>query len=114
MDLEVQVKRHKEISRLIDELEKERKAIGVALLERMKGGKLLLVADFVIKKVQRFSFAVSIEEARKHNATKMEEAVDKEKLKSLFIEGSDIKGISQFQYVQVSYAKADTIQQPEE
>lgn len=113
MELEEQVRRYKEIMRQVEELEKERKAISASIMERMKGGKLLLVADYVVRKIQKFTYAVSIEEARKLNATKMEERIDKDKLKSLYAAGSEVKGLSHFHYLQVSISK-DALPPPEE
>lgn len=109
MDLETQVRRHKEISLLVAELEKEKKALGALIMSQMKG-KQDLVADFILRKIERYSFAVTLEEARKHDATKMEETLDKDKIKRLVNAGNKIEGVSQYQYVTVTPVKPATPQ----
>lgn len=104
MTLEEMVRRHREISQKIDELEKEKKALGLVIMEQMEG-KSLKVADYLVRRIQRLSISVSIEEARSYNATKMEECVDKEKIKLMYSQGKIVPGVSEIQYIQVTQNK---------
>jgi len=101
MNFEEQIKRHKEISQKIEELEEEKKALSISIMEQMEG-KSVQVADFLVKRFQRLSIKLSLEEARLHSATKMEETVDKDKLKLLYHQGFPIQGISEIHYIQIS------------
>lgn len=101
MNLQEQIKAHKEISRKIEQLELEKKALGIAIMQQMQG-KSLKVADYLVKRFMRLSFKVSIEEARALNATKMEEIVDKDKLKVLYQHNPTIPGVSEVHYIQIS------------
>lgn len=101
MDLEEQIKLHKEISRQIASLEEKRKALGVSILQQMPG-KVLNIGNFVVRHYNRLSISVSVEEARKYEAVKLEEVVDKAKLKALYNEGQPIEGISEINFIQIS------------
>lgn len=101
MNLEEQVKRYKEISRKIEELEQQKKALGAAIMQQVQG-KSLRVADYLVKRYMRLSFKLSLEEARALNATKIEEVVDKDKLKTLYHPNYPIQGISEVHYIQIS------------
>lgn len=101
MNFEEQVKAHKELSRKIEELEEKKKALGIAIMEQMEG-KSQKVADYLVRRFMRLSFKVSIEEARKLNATKMEETVDREKLKMLYNQNYPVEGVSEVHFIQIS------------
>ncbi len=101
MDFQEQVKRHKEISLQIEELEKEKKALGTAIMNQMQG-KTARVSDYLVRRMQRISISTSIEDARILNATKMEETVDKDKIKALYQQGHPVQGVSEVHYIQIS------------
>jgi hypothetical protein len=101
MTLEEQVRRHKEISRLLDDLEAEKKALGEVILSAMSEKKMNL-GPYLVKKCSRVSISSTIEEARNLNATKMEEVVDKDKLKQLYSTGESVPGIKETVYIQIT------------
>jgi len=101
MNFEEQVKKHKEISRQIEELEETKKALSLSIMAQMQS-KSVRTEDFLIKCCQRLSIKLTLEEARTLNATKMEEAVDKDKIKSLYEQGQSIQGVSEIHYIQIS------------
>lgn len=111
MNFEEQVRRHKEISKTIEALEEEKKALGVAIMLQMTG-KTATVSDFLVRRQQRLSIAVTLDEARKHSATKMEETVDKEKIKALYNDGTPVKGVSEIHYIAITNSKKATSAEP--
>lgn len=103
MNLEEQIKLHKEISKQIEELEEKKKNLGMQILQQMKE-KTLKIPGFLVRHCRRLSFNLSVEEARVYGAVKMEETVDKVKLKALYHEGHSINGIQEVNYIQISEA----------
>ena len=99
--IEQKIYSFKDLSCQIDELEERRKALGVEILAAMEG-KTLEVPGAVAKKCERLSIKTSIEDARPLGVTKMEEVLDREKIKKLHKEGATIPGVFVFQYVQVT------------
>ena len=49
----------------------------------------------------KFSIKTSLEDAKLHGAVKVEEIVDKAKIKQLVLQGHFIAGVSTFEYVQI-------------
>ena len=103
MSLLEQIRLHKEISQKIEELEEQKKALGSSILNQMSGSSLK-VPGFLVKRFNRLTIAVSIEEARAFQAVKLEEAVDKEKIKALYKNGQPIAGVREISYIQISYS----------
>lgn len=101
MNLHEQVKLHKELSKKIEELEEQKKALSLAIMQQMQD-KVLLLDNFIVRRYNRLSIKTSIEEARAFNAVKLEETVDKDKIKALYNNGHPISGVSEIQYIQVS------------
>lgn len=101
MNLQEQIKAHKELSLKIEQLEQEKKALGMAIMRQMQD-KSLRVSNFIVRRFMRLSFKVSIEDARALKATKMEEIVDKDKLKALYSQNPSLKGVSEVHYIQIS------------
>ena len=79
MRLEDQVKLHKELSKKIDELEAQKKELGLAIMQQMTS-KVISLPGFVVRRYSRLSFKLTIEQARSLNATKIEETIDKDKI----------------------------------
>ena len=101
MNLAEQIKAHKELSNKIKELEQQKKTLGIAIMQQMEG-KSIHVADYVVKRFMRLSYSLSLEEARALNATKMEEILDKDKIKSLYLQNYPVKGVSEIHYIQIA------------
>lgn len=104
MNLEEQVKFHKEISKKIDELEEEKKRLGAQILQQMTA-KTLKIPGFVVRHCSRLAISLTFDEAREYGAVKLEEMVDKAKLKALYQEGHPVKGVQEVNYIQVSEQK---------
>jgi hypothetical protein len=106
MNLEDQVKLHKEISKKIDELESQKKELGLAIMQQMTS-KAMSIPGFLVKLCSRLSIKLTIEEARELSAIKMSETVDKDKIKFLYNNGHCINGVNEIQYIQVSSITKD-------
>lgn len=101
MNLEEQVLLHKEISLKIQELEVQKKALTQSILQEITSTSLQLGRYFV-RRCSRLSIAVPLDQARHYDAVKLEEVVDKEKLKTLYKNGMAIPGVSESEYIVVS------------
>lgn len=101
MNLEKQIETYNEIRKKIEELEQQKKALGMAIMEQMEG-KTMKVADFLIRRYSRLSIKLSIDEARTFDAVKMEEIIDRDKIKALYELGKPLPGVSETQYIQIS------------
>ena len=101
MNLEDQIKLHKALSKKIEELEEEKRILGLAIMQQMQS-KTLRIPGFVVRCCNRLSIKLSIEEARSLNAVKLEELVDKEKIKSIYNSGQSITGVSEIHYIQIT------------
>lgn len=101
MDLEDQIKLHKALSKKIEEMEEEKKALGLAIMKQMENKKLC-IPGFIVRCYSRLSIKLSLDEARSLNAVKLEEVVDKDKIKTLYNSGQSINGVSEIQYIQIS------------
>lgn len=101
MSLEDQIRLHKELSQNIEELELQKKELGLAILQQMTE-KTLSVPGYIVRRCQRLSIKLTIEEARLLNAVKMEETVDKDKIKDLYNNGESVQGVSEIEYIQIS------------
>lgn len=101
MNLEEQIRLHKEISKQIEALEEQKKALGQSIMEAM-AGKSLQMGRYVVKRHSRLSITTPLDQARSYHAVKLEEVVDKEKLKALFKSGQSIPGIKECDYIVIS------------
>ena len=101
MNLEEQIRAYNELGKNIDELEQQKKALGAAIMQQMQE-KTMRVADYLVRRYSRLSIKLSTEEARTLDAIKIEEAVDKGKIKALYQLGKPMQGVSEIQYIQIS------------
>ena len=100
MNLEDQIKLHKTLSLQIEEMEEQKKALGTTIMQAMNE-KTLRIPGYIVRRLSRLNIKLSLEEARLLNAIKLEEMVDKDKIKALCKEGQIINGVSEIQYIQV-------------
>jgi hypothetical protein len=107
MDFEEQIRAYHEMGTKIAELEQQRKALGATILQQMQE-KTMRVADYVVRRCNKFSIQLTIEEARVFDAVKTEEVIDRAKIKALYGLGKVTQGISETQYVQVSFSPDKT------
>lgn len=101
LSLEEQIRLHKDISEKIEELEVQKKELGVAIMQQMLT-PILQVPGYRVKRCHRLSIAVSVDNARTLNAIKLEEVVDKDKIKELYRLGNPIEGVTEVNYIQIS------------
>ena len=95
MSFEEKVKEHKEISLKIRKLEEERKLLSQELLMLMpKNMRVVTAGDYQVKRFSRITFKTTVEEARTFDAVRMEEGVDKDRLKHLPTMGHPIPGLT--------------------
>jgi len=103
ISIEEKVKIYKELARQIEELETYKKAIVAEILQLLpKDRKNVRIAEYNVRRMTRLSIRTSLEEAKRFEAVKLEEVIDKEKIKSLFALGHSVPGVSEFQFIQVS------------
>lgn len=100
MSIEEQIQLYKELTQKITEMEEKKKELSLAILKQMTQKKLS-IAGYTVCRYDRLSIKTSLEEARKLHATKMEEVLDKDKLKQLYQLGESISGVSSIQFIQV-------------
>lgn len=101
MNLEEQIRLHKEISQKIEELEQQKRALSVSIMRQMTD-KTLRLGNYLVRKCTRLSIKLTIEEAKALGATKLEEMIDKEKIKALYQKSKTIPGVTEIEYIQVS------------
>lgn len=101
MGLEEQIRAFHEIGKQIDALDRQKKALGAAIMLQMQG-KTMQVADYLVRRYSRLAIKTSLEEARAIDAIKLEEAVDKDKIKALVLLGKSVQGVSQTEYLRIS------------
>jgi hypothetical protein len=101
MDLEEKVRLYKEISQQITELEEQKKSLSQAILQEMQG-KSLQIGSYQVKRTSRLSISTTLDQARAYNATKLEEIVDKEKIKQFYTNGDSIPGVKTIEYILVT------------
>ena len=108
MELEEKIARYKDLGRQIDELEKQKKAlVAEILLSLPKESKTIQVAGNSVKRIRRLSIRTSLEAAKLFEAVKMQEVVDKAKIKRLYEQGQAIPDVTEIEYIQVSSLKEE-------
>ena len=106
ISLEALIQVYKEMTQRIAKMEEERKEIGRAILQQMTT-KSLSIAGYIVRSCERLNIHTELEKAREWGATRMEEVIDKAKLKQLYQAGCEIPGISISQFIQVSIKSPD-------
>ncbi len=108
MELEEKIARYKDLGHQIAELEMQKKALVAEILQSIpKESKSIQVAGNNVKRVRRLSIRTSLEAAKLFEAVKMQEVVDKDKLKKLYEQGQNIPDVTEFEYIQVSTLKEE-------
>jgi len=100
MDLEEQIKSYYEIGKKLDELQEQKKALSASIIEQMTD-KSIKIGDYMVRRYRRLSIQLSIDEARSIDAVKMEEAIDRDKIKTLHQQGMPISGVSESYYIHI-------------
>ena len=101
MHLHDQIKLHKEISKKIEELESQKKALSIAIMEQMTD-KTISLPGYIVRRYNKLSIKLTLEQARALNAIKFEEAIDKEKIKTLYKNGHPINGVNEIHYIHIA------------
>jgi hypothetical protein len=101
MNLEEKVRLYKEISQQITNLEEQKKNLSQSILQEMEG-KSLQIGSYQVKRTSRLSISTTLDQARSYQATKMEEIVDKEKIKTIHSADNPIPGVKTIEYILVT------------
>lgn len=101
MDLAEKIATYKQLIRQIGILEEEKRKISQEIIAEMPE-KRFESAEFKAIRYQRLSIRPPLELARLLHATRMEEQVDKEKIKQIFHSGVHIEGVEMRSYLLVS------------
>ena len=104
MNLEEQVRQYQELSIKIEELEEQKKALSLSIMQAMEG-KSLQFSDYQVRRYCRLSISLTPDQARPFDAVKLEETVDKEKIKGLYKSGLPVPGVKEVEYIVVSQLK---------
>lgn len=100
--LEKKLGRYRYLSDQIRLLEQEKKELSQELLQNYPAPTAKFhTPQFSVSRHSRISITTTVEHARDFHATKIEEIVDKEKLKSLHLQGLLIPGITVSEYLLV-------------
>jgi len=102
MNLEEQIQKHKEISKKIAELEELKRDLSQSIMQAMQG-KSLQLGCYLVKRFSRLSISTTPDEARNFNAIKLEEVVDKDKIKALYKSGNPVPGVKEVEYIIVNF-----------
>lgn len=106
MTLEEKIIAYKELRRKIDEMEEQKKLLITEILQLMPtDAKTVHVDDCRVSRYVRYSVRTSLETAKLFDATKIEEVVDKKRLKELFVLGHPIPDVTQSEFITVSKIK---------
>lgn len=102
MMLEEKIKLYKQLREEIENLENKKKELVAEILNLMpKETKNVIVSDNRVRRMSQISIRTTLDSAKQFDATKMEEVVDKAKIKELFTIGHPIPGVSKIEYIQV-------------
>ena len=106
MTLEDKISAYKELRRKIDEMEEQKKLLITEILQLMPTHtKTVCIDDYRVSRYVRYSVRTSLETAKLFDATKIEEGVDKKRLKQLFLLGHPIPDVSQSEFITVTKIK---------
>ncbi len=98
-ELEEKLKEHREMSDRIRACEKRKKEITEELLKILpRATRKYETPHFKASRQERVNIRTSLEDAKALHATKTEEVVDKEKIKSMYISGQQIPGITKTEF----------------
>lgn len=104
MSLEEKIIAYRKLSREINALEEQKRDLSLEIMAEMPEKKVD-VAGYRAYRHKKLSIKIPIEEARALNATKMEELVDKEKIKELYEQGQQMDGVKEITYLIVTAKK---------
>lgn len=101
MSLEEKIIAYKMLCLQIEDLEEQRKALGKEILSEMPQKKIE-IAGYKALRYIRLAIQMPLEQARLLGVTKMEELIDKDKIKKLHSMGQKIEGVREIAYLVVS------------
>lgn len=111
--LEEKVLAYKELRAKISALEEERQKVYQEILAAFPENELIIEAEnFRIKKHTRLTIRTTVEEARAFNATKVDEIVDKDKIKKLVFSGTFVPNVTEASYFFIHDRNPLTIEEP--
>lgn len=104
MSLEEKIIAYRKLSREINALEEQKRDLSLEIMAEMPE-KRIDVAGYRAYRHKKLSIKIPLEEARALNAIKIEEHVDKEKIKELYEQGQQINGVQEITYLVVTAKK---------
>ena len=103
MSIEDKVRAYKALGDKIEELEAQKKALAQEILQEMpRENNVLRVAEYQVRRVMRLSIRTSLEDAKLIGAVRVEEVVDRDKIKELYRLKQTPPDVSEIEYIQVS------------
>ncbi|MCI0616192.1 hypothetical protein L0244_24690 [bacterium] len=105
MSLEDKIIAYKRLGLQIESLEEKKKALGQEILLEMPLKKME-IAGYKAFRYTRLAIRIPLEEARILGVTKMEEQIDKEKVKQLYKMGQKMDGVREIAYLIVTSSQA--------
>lgn len=111
--LEEKVQAYRALTQQIAALEAEKKKLGEEIIALIPG-KCVQLAGCKVWHMQRLNFKTSLEVAKELGATKMQEVLDKKRLKELLEDGHDIPDVSTLHYVQITQPRKMAAATPSE
>ena len=106
MTLEDKIRRYKEIGQTIENLEAQKKSLVQEILALLPpDAPSLDVAEYRVRRAGKFIIKTSLETARTFDCVRLEETVDKTKIKRLIEQGQYIPDVTQIHFIQVTAIK---------
>lgn len=103
MSIENKVQAYRELAKKIEALEEQKRQLSQEILQLMpQEVQVMRVLEFQVKRMSKLSIKTSLEVAKAFGAAKIQEVVDKEKIKQLVQQGLSIPDVSEIQFIQVS------------
>lgn len=110
--LEEKAAEYVELKKTIEELEARKKTLASEILECMpEESRKVDLSERWIRRASIFSIKTTLAHAQKLGAVKIEEVIDKAKLKQLYKLGQNPPGVSEIHYIQVYSKKKNLVVQ---
>ena len=101
--LENKLQQHRTITEQIKMLEQQKKALSQEILASWPTAtKKVSTAHYSVSRQKNFSIKTSLDDARLFDAVKIEEVIDRARLREIYKSGTPVPGISATEYVLVT------------
>lgn len=104
MTIEEKIQLYKSLGKQIEELEEQKKLLAKEILQAIpQDTKMVRIADYNVRRISRLSIKISLENARLLDAVKMEEVIDKDRIKELYEKGHELPDVSEYSILNIAY-----------